>query len=574
MRGYTAVYMLEETIRKQVDAIVEGIKRQLGVSTEEKPHVDNLRYVIYLRKSTDQSEKQERSIGDQLHECRALAARLKLKVIEPPIHEEKSAKISGNRKLFDEMLRKIDKGEYDGIIVWSPDRLARNMKEAGEIIDMLDKGAIKDLKFANGHTYVNEPSNKMLLGIAFVMAKQYSDQHSQNIHRSVVRITEEGKLFDRPKHGYYKDENGYARPDGENWKLLKRAFEMRLYGKSSLREIATWLSDNNFPVKTGHVSRRPAKITDNFLSELFRDPFYAGAYIFGKNVVNLFEKFDFQPLILPSEYDELTKDNGFNKRSTLAKKIKTRGTVQADFLRGSVICGECGRIMSTGITTKQGSDRSVKRYYYFRCDAKSCKRKPRSVRARVILDAIYNFLDTHPMNFKKGYAAYIKEMHRIASEREIQFDIQLRSNTAELKRIKDKIFSTKHAVSESRDPFLRKEYGNDLSDLLKQREKTEELLVRIKDAKEKQRDVVPSYEKFIELFQNLAVRIKEITLMSELDDAVQKVFSNFVIEGQKVTKITQNSPFGELYDVETSALVDPNGIEPLTSSMPWKRSTS
>lgn len=69
-------------------------------------------------------------------------------------------------------------------MAWAPDRLARNMKEGGEIIDMLDEGIIKDLKFVN-HSFTNDANGKMLLSIAFALDKRYTDDLSYNVKRVV-----------------------------------------------------------------------------------------------------------------------------------------------------------------------------------------------------------------------------------------------------------------------------------------------------------------------------------------------------------------------------------------------------
>src|SRR5437763_480259 len=135
-----------------------------------------LKYVIYARKSTKGEERQEASIRHQIDECmkrEVLAGDpLPLQLVGKPIKEKCSAKEPDIRPKFRQMLDDVKAGKVDGIIAWHPDRLARNMKEAGEIIDLLDKGVLKDLRFATS-TFENSPTGKMLLGISFVLSKQY-----------------------------------------------------------------------------------------------------------------------------------------------------------------------------------------------------------------------------------------------------------------------------------------------------------------------------------------------------------------------------------------------------------------
>jgi len=115
-------------------------------------------YVIYVRKSTDEKDKQIRSLGDQIIECKEFAEKNGLKWVDI-IKESESAKEPDIRPKFRKMLDDLKTGKYEGVIAWHPDRLARNMKDAGEIIDLVDKEIINDLKFVS-FTFNNDTSGK------------------------------------------------------------------------------------------------------------------------------------------------------------------------------------------------------------------------------------------------------------------------------------------------------------------------------------------------------------------------------------------------------------------------------
>jgi len=153
---------------------------------EELLDFTKLKYALYARKSRTDEFAQVRSIPDQIAESKEQAKRTHLNVVAI-LQEEKSAKTPNQRPVFIQMIKDIRAGKYDGILAWNPDRLARNMLEGGQIIDMIDAGIIKDLKFVTHH-FTKDANGKMLLGMAFVLSKQYSDKLSQDVTRGVRKI--------------------------------------------------------------------------------------------------------------------------------------------------------------------------------------------------------------------------------------------------------------------------------------------------------------------------------------------------------------------------------------------------
>lgn len=121
---------------------------------------------MYLRKSTEDEGRQIRSIKDQERDCRELAQRLGLNVVEV-VSEEKPAKKPNNRPIFNSVLKRIRAREFDAVIAWHPDRLARNVAEAGKIIHVLDTDVVKDIRFMS-HQFSNDANGKILLGMLFV----------------------------------------------------------------------------------------------------------------------------------------------------------------------------------------------------------------------------------------------------------------------------------------------------------------------------------------------------------------------------------------------------------------------
>ncbi len=504
------------------------------------------RYAIYARKSTDNEERQVKSLPDQVLECQQFAEDLELK-IHPDyiIQEAESAKEPGIRPRFKSLIQAIESDKVDGIIAWHPDRLSRNMKEAGEIIDLLDKKIIKDLKFKS-FTFENNTSGKMLLGIAFVISKQYSDKLSDDVKRGVKNRIKEGKCLNVAKHGYYKDKNRFQWPDGDNYQLIKRAFQMRLQNKT-LEEIAEYLNSNDY-----HRTRRRDDKTvhektvmdKKNLSLILRDTFYCGVLKYGETIVDLTEIYDFTPLITVDEFLEINKLSSIDKALKLSKKARSKGNIKADLMRDMVICAKCGETLQAGITNKPKAN---KKYFYYRCDNTGCERYGKSVRAKVIMEFVYDYLEKNNLANKKVYKAYVKQMEKFVEEKRLELSSSIRSLGQRQNNLKQKLEKYRDFLAGcGNDEEVRASFMKEL------KQKEAELKVIEKELADKKtlytntKSVIVDYNVFLELYNNLANSIKEIADMRVLDTVIRQIFLNFTVEGEKMANYTLNSPFGEL----------------------------
>src|SRR3989475_11185007 len=92
------------------------------------------------------------SIQSQIQELKIHAQKDHLQIVAT-LEEAQSAKTPG-RPVFTQMLKRIVRGEADGILAWHPDRLARNAVDGGQIIHFLDAAKLADLRFPT-YTFEN-----------------------------------------------------------------------------------------------------------------------------------------------------------------------------------------------------------------------------------------------------------------------------------------------------------------------------------------------------------------------------------------------------------------------------------
>lgn len=492
-----------------------------------------LKYVLYARKSTDDPVRQVRSIGDQISECEALASRLNLNVIDI-IQEKKSAKKPGMRPLFRQMLNDVKNGKYDAILAWNPDRLARNMKEGGEVIDMIDDNLIKDMKFVTHH-FSKDANGKMLLGMAFVLSKQYSDNLSQNVTRGVRRNLEEGRS-PIPKHGYIRDESGLYKTDELNFELIRKAWEMRLEG-TSLEEIAQYLNEKGYGRYIKSTGKR-VQMSKQTLSNMFKDPFYYGILIQANQEVDLRKIYDFQILIAEQQYIEVQR---LTDKRIKPYKAKKRATYLP--LKMMITCSYCGNHMYPG------ASQGYKKYLYYRCDGKYCTRKEkgikRSIRGKVIFDFIYKFLEEGVNLSESEYKKYYKGLMRLTVAQREKMLLEIHSKEGIIKSNRVQIRDISYKLLNEQNKTVKEINEERLEEMKLQ---SDILGVEVTKLKDQIRD--PEQEKItIEDFLNLS---KNAVSTIKSGDAVVKdaicrlIFLNLSVDNEKVLSWQLKPPFDEL----------------------------
>src|ERR1700733_6570347 len=122
-----------------------------------------IKYCLYARKSTESDEKQALSIESQVKEMLQIAEREGLDIVDIR-RESHSAKDSGQRPVFKELLEDIRRTRFNGILTWAPDRLSRNAGDLGSMVDLMDQKLLVEIR-TYGQQFRNSPNEKFFLMI-------------------------------------------------------------------------------------------------------------------------------------------------------------------------------------------------------------------------------------------------------------------------------------------------------------------------------------------------------------------------------------------------------------------------
>ncbi|MDP3729874.1 MAG: recombinase family protein [bacterium] len=333
-------------------------------TTKEGQKAVPIKYVLYARKSSEADEAQALSIDSQIKEMLELAQRENLEVVEMR-RESHSAKASGTRPVFKQLLEDIRKGMFNGILTWAPDRLSRNGGDLGAIVDLIDQKLLVEIR-TYSQKFTNSPNEKFLLMILGSQAKLENDNKSVNVKRGLKARAEMGLWPSGAPTGYFNDRTPgkecHILIDPVRAPIMKQMFEKVGYEKWSGRKIFKWLKED---VK--FVSKRGKSLNLSTIYNLLKLSFYYGMFEYPKGSGNWYQG-QHTPII--------TKELFQLARETIVAETRVKSRTNDFVFTKLMICGYCESGITAQEKSKNISDGSVHTYIYYSCTRhkdKDCK---------------------------------------------------------------------------------------------------------------------------------------------------------------------------------------------------------
>jgi site-specific DNA recombinase len=332
----------------------------------EAPVVTNekVRYYLYARKSTESDEKQALSIESQVKEMLAIAERDGLDIIDIR-RESHSAKESGQRPVFKELLEDVRRSRFNGILTWAPDRLSRNAGDLGSVVDLMDEKKLVEIR-TYGQQFKNSPNEKFLLMILCSQAKLENDNKSINVKRGLRAKVEMGLCPSVAPTGYLNekliDRKGYVMVDPDRAPIIKKIFEKVAYEKWSGRKIFNWLKfELNYKTATGNKN---LSISNVYL--ILQNTFYYGVFEYPQKSGNWYTG-RHEPLITKELFDQAQEQIKASYQRVENKEFA---------FTKLMFCGLCGSGITADEKFKHMKNGNVHRYVYYGCSKskdRNCK---------------------------------------------------------------------------------------------------------------------------------------------------------------------------------------------------------
>ena len=314
--------------------------------------------VIYARYSSH--NQKEESIEQQIAECSDFAAKNGIRIVG--IYADKAVSgRSDRRPNFQRMMRDAEKRQFQIVVAYKSNRIARNMLNALQYEARLDLLGIKTL-YAK-EEFGNTAAGRFALRTMMNVNQFYSENMGEDIKRGMVDNANECKVNGMLPLGYVKSKEGKYAITPDEAAVVREIFDSVLKDVP-VAEIARSLNQRGIRTKLGREWNK------NSFHIMLKNDNYIGVYRHSGVVVE-----DGIPPILEKEVFAAVQEK-------LANKKKTAGRRSANgeyLLTGKLFCGYCGSYM-IGVSGT-GENGTVHNYYQCqkrhaegRCEKKNVRR--------------------------------------------------------------------------------------------------------------------------------------------------------------------------------------------------------
>ncbi|WP_446936659.1 recombinase family protein [Lysinibacillus fusiformis] len=319
----------------------------------------SLRVFLYIRVSTIEQAKEGYSVGAQEERLRAYAKAKNYTVVKTYIDPAYSGS-NMNRPALQEMIKQVELGAADLVLVYKLDRLSRSQKDTLFLIeDVFLKNSV-DFVSMNESFDTSTPFGRAMIGILSVFAQLEREQIRERTMMGKEERAKEGKWHGGG--GKLKTAKGYDYIDGQ---LIINKYEAEC-----VKTIYDEFLRGNGTNKIFHLvlKKYPGfTSTETTIRNILMNPIYAGKI----KHRNDFYEGEHQPIITLEQYDQV--QNLMKKRASTSDPSRKKY-----LLTGLLYCGHCGARLygRTGGKLKNGDN---VRYY-------SCYSRQRT-RIHMIRDA-------------------------------------------------------------------------------------------------------------------------------------------------------------------------------------------
>ena len=470
------------------------------------------RVAIYLRKSRADLEAEVRGDGETLAKHRkallSLAKEQGLNVVR--IREEiASGESLIHRPEMMELLKEVERGEYDAVLCMDLDRLGRgNMQEQGLILETFRKSGTKIITPHKTYDLNNEIDEELSELQAFFARKELKIIN-RRLYQGRVRSVKEGNwVGSTAPYGYriVKDEKGYTlEPHPDEAPVVRLIFELYTHPDPE-RRMGSWKIANKLN-EMGLRNRFGDPWQANAVAHIIkRAPVYRGMIQWrkteqrklggGRKKSRTRDRSEW--IVVKGRHQPLIDEETF-RRAQEYLSLRTHppyypGSIKNP-LAGLVKCGKCGKSM-------------IRNPYwntidYLVCFNQACNNKPSRLDRveAVLLDTLEQWLDGYRLQWEPEEPKDDESELRVR-EKALE---DLRRELTTLEGQKERLYDLLERGIYDEDTFMERSarLASRISDTRAAIEKAEKALEEERKRVKARREVIPRVEKVLEQYRTL-----------------------------------------------------------------------
>lgn len=289
--------------------------------------------VIYARYSSH--NQRDASIEDQVRVCTEAAKHEGDRIVRVYADRARSGREATRRAEFLRMISDAERASWDRVYVYKYDRFARSRRDAAIYQAQLENSGVE---LVSATEPLSEgPAGILMAGVLSTLNEFFSANLSQNVRRGLEGNALQCKHNGAHLYGYDLGKDGYYHVNPEEAVVVRKAFEVFDAGGTTA-DVERALS--------GYRSRRGARFTKNRISEMLKNPKYAGTYVYREHVV-------------PGGMEAIVDMETFERVNA---RLGRRHYRNHDYLlSGRLFDGEGRRFVGTSGTSRNGST-----YHYYK----------------------------------------------------------------------------------------------------------------------------------------------------------------------------------------------------------------
>jgi len=245
--------------------------------------------IIYIRQSSERQVRENVESGRLQYKLTERAASLgwsHADIIDEDLG--RSASYDSERSGFQRLVTQVGMGDVGIVISLEATRLARNNRDWYQLIDLC---TIFDTIIGDHNTIYDpkDPNDRLLLGMKGTMSEAELNLIKFRMRQGRLSKARRGALYSTLPPGYCVSENGEVRKSADMRE--QQAIEL-IFNKftnfRSARQTYMWFAEEGISVPVnckqdiGNAKRRWKVPNYSFIRQMLRNPFYAGAYAYGK----------------------------------------------------------------------------------------------------------------------------------------------------------------------------------------------------------------------------------------------------------------------------------------------------